>query len=39
MKVYLIPQFVILNEDSNNAVIQNKNGISQLTKLSNLLCK
>lgn len=29
MKVYLIPQFVILNEDSNNAVIQNKNGISQ----------
>lgn len=28
MKVYLIPQFVILNEDSNNAVIQNKNGIS-----------
>ena len=31
MKVYLIPQFVILNEDSNNAVIQNKNGISQLT--------
>lgn len=33
MKVYLIPQFVILNEDSNNAVIQNKNGISQLTEV------
>lgn len=31
MKIYLIPQFVILNEDSNNAVVQNKNGINKLT--------
>lgn len=31
MKIYVVPQFVILNNSSDNAVIQNKNGISQLT--------
>ena len=31
MKIYVVPQFVILNNSSDNAVVQNKNGISQLT--------
>ena len=31
MKTYVVPQFVILNNSSDNAVVQNKNGISQLT--------
>lgn len=31
MNTYLIPQFLILNNDINNAVIQNKNGINYLT--------
>lgn len=28
MKSYLIPQFLILNNDTNKAVVQNKNGIN-----------
>ena len=31
MKTYVVPQFVILNNNSDSAIIQNKNGISQLT--------
>ncbi|MCT7755419.1 MAG: McbB family protein, partial [Lactobacillus iners] len=34
MNTYLIPQFLILNNDINNAVIQNKNGINYLTNRS-----
>ncbi|WP_239440604.1 hypothetical protein [Lactobacillus apis] len=34
MKSYIIPQFLILNNDINNAVVQNKNGINHLTNRS-----
>lgn len=34
MKSYIIPQFLILNNDTNNAVVQNKNGINYLTNRS-----